>query len=215
MKRTVLVILLGILCSQSDATRPFSPQVFVDDDSVYAVGFPWPDQNDDVLLIRSMRKTYTFSLDDLGIRRAGEMSTAGYRWYRNSIGFVFTVKLKEETSRARVFCFRHRSGHVVLIDVNSGAHIELSSMPDKNSLNREAIRAAAALLKSDQPRDRQTAAIHLGQLNAGQYLRELKKLLGDEAFTTWSTKTESRKVYYVKEAAQQAIELIGQGNESE
>ena len=210
MKPLITFLVTCSFCVQSYATRPYSPKVFASDSFTYAVGFAWPDQNGKVLMIRSIRKTSLFSLEELGISTRGEVSTAGHRWCQNSIGYVTRVKIagEDSTSFHQILYFRHRDGHEIAIDVNSSKLINLSSILDMDKLNKHTISEATKLLNSKNPKDRQTGAIHLGQLQASAYLPELKKQLNDDAYFTQVSKNETNKVYYVKEAAEKAIELI-------
>ena len=215
MKRFVIVIIICVVCGNSHATTPYAPRIFANDSWAFVAGFAWPDQNGKVLIIRTAHKTSLFSRDELGINTSKMeiVSTAGYDWYHHSIGHRVTslkVKLGTSESRLHVFCFRHRDGKEAIIDLNSNELIDLNSIVDKNALNKITISKAASLLKSDKPQDRQTAAIHLGQLGASEYLQELTNLLNDKAahtYTRVSTK-EEKTVYYVRDAAKKAIELI-------
>jgi hypothetical protein len=203
------------MCVTANATTPFLPKVFANDSWTFIAGFAWPDENDKILIIRTVRKTTLLSLDDLGITPLEDvMTTAGSRWYQNSIGYVASVKIRgmESDSSLRVFYFRNRKGKESVIDLNTGKLIEPASILNKADLDKKTISEAAALLKSDKPEDRQTAAIHLGQLGTDEYLKELTGLLNDKAAYTQISGKEEKTVYYVKEAAEESLQLIKSKN---
>ena len=215
MKRFLISILFCVICSQAHATTPFPPKVFANDSWAFVAGFAWPDENDKVLIIRTIRKTTLLSLDELGITPMEDvMTSAGSQWYQNSIGYISSLRIKgmEPESHLRVFYFRNRDGKESFVDVNTGKLLKPTTILNKNDLNRKTTSNAASLLKSDNPQDRQTAAIHLGQLGASEHLQQLTKLLSDKSAYTEISGKEERTVYYVKEAAQKAIELIHSKN---
>ena len=88
MKRIAIGIELCVLSLQAYATTPFPPKVFANDSWALVAAFAWPDENDKVLIIRTVRKTSLLSLEDLGITGLDEWTTAGSEWYQNSIGYV-------------------------------------------------------------------------------------------------------------------------------
>ena len=216
MNRIVVGIMLCVLSSRVYATTPFPPKVFVNDSWAFVAAFAWPDENEKVLIIRTVRKTSLLSLEDLGIKKLDVWTTAGSKWYQNSIGYVTSLRVKgmEPSSHHLVFYFRDKDGTESVIDLNTSKLIEPESILNRDDLDKKTRSNAASLLKSDRPQDRQTAAIHLGQLGASEYAEELTKLLNDEAAYTQITGStqmsgrEEKTVYYVKEAAEEAIRLI-------
>lgn len=210
MKRIAIGIMLCVLSSRAYATTPFPPKVFANDSWAFVAAFAWPDENDKVLIIRTVRKTSLLSLEDLGIKKLDVWTTAGSRWYQNSIGYVFSLRVKgtKPESHLRAFYFRDKDGTESVIDLNTGSLIDPTTILNKDDVDKTTLLHAAGLLKSDEPQDRQTAAIHLGQLGASEYLQDLTRLLADEASYTQITGKEEKTVYYVKEAAEHAIRLI-------
>jgi len=210
MKRLIISIIFCVVCTKVNATTPFTPKVFKNDSWVFVAGFAWPDEDGKVLIIRTAKKTSLLSLDELGIKQIGEWSTAGSRWYQNSIGYVTSLRIKgmDSKSHLRVFYFRDRNGRESIVDLNSNKLIDPKTILKRADLDKLTISKAASLLKSNNPQDRQTAAIHLGQLGASKYLQELTNLLNDKATYTQISGKEEKTVYYVKEAAERAIQLL-------
>ena len=214
MKRIAISILVCVMCARANATTPFPPTVFANDSWAFVAAFAWTDENDKVLIIRTIRKTSLLSLEELGIKKLDEWTSAGSRWYQNSIGYVTSLRVKgmEPESHLRVFYFRNKDGEESVIDLNSNTLIEPTTILNKDDLDKKSISSAASLLKSDRPQDRQTAAIYLGQLGGSGHLPELTKLLEDKAAYTQISGKEKKTVSYVKEAAEKAIQLINSRN---
>ena len=209
MKIFGIGVLLFMVSVASHATTPFAPKVFVNDSFTVVIGFAWPDQDENILMIRTRNEMSHFSTEELGLP-IEVMTTAGSKWYQNSIGYVTSLQTKDAVSGSlsRIFYFRNRVGQKVIIDVNLMKRVEPATILDQETLNRKTESVAADLLKSKNPKDRQTAAIHLGQLGSKSYLEDLGRLLEDGASYTEYSGGKSREVYYVKEAAERAIELI-------
>ncbi len=174
---------------------------------MFVAGFSWADQDDNVLIVRSMNKCASFSMADLGIDLYTEMSTAGYRWYQNAIGYVTTLVSDDGSPSRLVFYFRHRSGKDTTIDMQTLQPIELSAF-HRTALNKRTVTDAGILLQSKVDRDRLTGVIHLGQLGAEEYLPRLQGLLNDPATYLRITQDSRESVYYIREAAELAIRLI-------
>jgi len=212
MRKLLVCLIVCAVCSPSLATRPFRPKVFANDSFTFVVGFAWADQNDKTLIVRSARKTYMYSRKDLGFKDLEKMSSAGSMWYQQSIGFVTSAKIREggdADSRCRIFYFRDKKGNEAIIDVNSGRLLTTKQIVEKDKLAKQTAAEAAKLLKSENPRDRQTGAIHLGQLKAKEYRKELTALLKDNASSTVVYGSKKVKtVYYVKDAAAEALKQI-------
>ena len=202
--------MLCVLSSRVYATTPFPPKVFANDSWAFVAAFAWPDENDKLLIIRTVRKTSLLSLEELGIKKLDVWTTAGSRWYQNSIGYVTSLRVKdmEPNSHLRVFYFRDKDGTESVIDLNTSKLIEPGGIMNRDDLDKKTLSIAASLLKSDRPQDRQTAAIHLGQLGTSEYSEELTRLLDDKSAYTQISGREEKTVYYVKEAAEEAIRLI-------
>lgn len=213
MKRIAISILLCIIGTTVNATTPYPPKVFVNDSWTFVAGFAWPDENDKVLIIRTVEKTSLLSLEELAIP-IKTWSTAGSEWYQNSIGFVTSVKIKGAHSEPdrHVFYFRNRNGKESVVDLNTTKLIGPATILNRVELNRKTISHATSLLRSSRPHDRQTAATHLGHLGTPKHLSQLTKLLSDKAAYTQISGDQERTVYYVKEAAEKAIKLINSKN---
>lgn len=208
-------IVIGIICSMFfgslSATPPFPPRVFSDDKFSFVVGFPWPDQEKKVLVIRTIRKTSLFSLEELGIENVG-YTTAGTTWYQGAIGYVERLRTAEqavEPSYVWAFYFRNAEGKEVVIDLAESKLIDASKALDSAFLLELNIRKAENLLGSAKPRERWTGAIHLGQLGRSACLEKLRRLLDDDSsYTQITPNQEERTVFYVKEAAEEAMRQI-------
>jgi hypothetical protein len=211
--KRLFIIILCVVCTKAHATTPLAPKIFENDSWTFVAGFAWPDENDKVLIIRTVRKTTLLSLDELVITPLEELeewTTAGSAWYQNSIGYVTSVKVKgtDSESDLRVFYFRNRNGKESVVNLKTSKLIEPSTILNKAGLDKKTVSNAILLLKSDRAHDRQTAAIHLGQLGASEHLQRLIKLLGDKAAYTQISGKEEKTVHYVKEAAEKAIQSI-------
>lgn len=215
IKTLVFALTIFAVCVHTYATRPFAPAIFSDGGDAFVVGFAWPDQNGNVLIIRTMRETASFSLDELGIAPFEGFSTAGYQWYQNAIGYVVTLNVKngEDTSLVRMFYFRHRDGKEAAIELSAMQPFDLSRITERDELDRKTVSQADKLLRSPNPRDRQTAAIHLGDLRSQQHLQDMIKLLEDRSSSTRGSGGRAETVYFVRDAAKEAIRLI-RGSES-
>jgi len=213
MKYLVMSIILCLICAKTQATPPFPPKVFANDSWAFIAAFAWPDENDKVLIIRTVRKTTLLSLEELGIERVVE-SSAGSQWYQNAIGYVTLMRIKgmAPESRLRVFYFRDKNGKESVIDLSTFNLIESSVILNKDDLDKKTTSNAALLLKSSKSQERQTAAIHLGQLKANEHLQGLTKLLNDDASYTLGSGEEKKTIYFVREAAKTAIRLINSKN---
>lgn len=214
MRRIVIFMMICALRASTYATTPYPPKVFANDSWAFVAAFAWPDENDKVLIIRTVRKTSLLSWEELGIEGMDEWTTAGSRWYQNSIGYVTSLRTKgmEPETHLRVFYFRDKKGRESIVDINSGKLIDSATVLNKDELDKKTMSNAVSLLRSDSPQDRQTAAIHLGQLGANRDMPELTKLLEDESSYTQISGKEEKTVYYVKEAAEEAIRLINSNN---
>jgi hypothetical protein len=210
MKHLLLSLCILMLAQTARATRPFPPRIFAQDDFAFIIGFPWPDQDENVLYVRTMRGSAQFRMADLGVDPMDAFSTAGSRWYQNAIGYVLRHQIPaRENEPARhqfLFVFRHRSGTETAIDLLELNIVEAADLPDREILREHGIRAAAQLLGSNSARDRETAAIHLGQLRSREHIPQLTRLLEDPATSSVSTsRGPARTVYFVREAAQTAL----------
>ncbi|MCC5846350.1 MAG: hypothetical protein JJU05_19040 [Verrucomicrobia bacterium] len=208
-----LFCLLLILTQTARATRPFPPRIFAQDDFTFIVGFPWPDQDENVLYMRTRRHSAQFSMADLGVNLLDEFSTAGSLWYQNAIGYVLRHQIpareNEPARHQSLFVFRHRSGTETAIDLLELNIVEAAELPDREILREHGIRAAAQLLASNSARDRETAALHLGQLRSRKHIPQLNRLLEDPATSSVSSDGGPfRTVYFVREAAKTALHQI-------
>jgi len=213
MKHLLLSLLLLGFAQSARATQPFPPRIFAQDSFAFIVGFPWPDQDENVFYIRTMRGSAQFRMADLGVDPGGEMSTAGSRWYQNAIGYVLRHQIPARDNEAAryqsLFVFRHRSGTETAIDLDNLKVLDSAALPDREVLREHGIRAAAQLLASNSARDRETAALHLGQLRSREHIPQLTRLLKDPATSSVSTNLgPARTVYIVREAAQTALQQM-------
>jgi len=213
MNPLLLSLLLLGFAQSARATRPFPPRIFAQDSFAFIVGFPWPDQDENVLYIRTRGNSAQFSLADLGMSTFWEISTAGSRWYQNGIGYVLRHQIpareNEFTGHHFLFVFRHRSGTETAIDLDNLKVLDSAALPDREVLREHGIRAAAQLLASNSARDRETAALHLGQLRSREHIPQLTRLLKDPATSSVSTNLgPARTVYIVREAAQTALQQM-------
>ncbi len=210
MKKLSLIALLAFASCCAHATTPFPAKVFSDDPDCFAVAFPWPDQNKSVLTIRTSTQTHHFSLNDLGITPE-YMTTAGYEWYLNSIGMFTRIRVISEFGRlwASLFYFRQKDGTEIWIDTHTGKLLEKRVCPvDHYGFKQNLCLHIRELMASPNPQDRETGAIHAGQLRMTNALPALNGLLLDKSATLYVTKDTTREVYYVKEAAEKAIQEI-------
>ena len=192
------------------ATTPFSAKIFCDDPYCFAVGFPWPDQNDSVLMIRNMSTTHNYSLNDLGID-IRHTTTAGYDWYENAIGMLMEVRVRTTNSMPwmRIFYFRNMDGKEILINTHTGQYIDKKSIIlDRHMYQRNLESHIMSLLSSPKPRDRQTGAIHAGISQLTNGLPILRGLIHDKSYTIHINQGEAKQIYFVKEAAEEAIRVI-------
>ena len=238
MKRLVISVVFYMVCATSHATTPFSPRVFASDGWIHVVGFAWPDQNGKVLIVRTRDTTSFFSLEELGMEPGVLecVSTAGHQWYQQSIGYVILLpdRDKDSLSRRRVLYLRDKEGRETALDLSSGELMDFSTISDKKTISqiklssgelidlptmsdryvitKRSISEAASLLRSNNAQDREAGAMHLGQLLARDYLQELKGLLNDDAYASQKSGDETKRIYFVREAAQKAIDLISGQN---
>ena len=211
MKPIAIGIIFSLICGALFATAPYPPKVFSDDRFSFVVGFPWPDQETKVLMIRTIRKTSLFSLKELGIENSG-YTTAGSTWYQDAIGYVERLRTAEqaiEPSYIWAFYFRNADGKEVLIDLAKSELIDPAKALDRAFLLNLNIRNAEKLLDSTKPRERRAGAIHLGQLGDSGNLEKLRHLLDDDSsYTQIEANQEARTVFYVRAAAEEAIRQI-------
>lgn len=144
-----------------------------------------------------------------------DMTTAGSGWYQNAIGYFISIQTSTNGEYKHVFYLRDSRGKETFIDLGNYKRLTLANIIDRARLNDRTAMKAARLLQSTDPFDRQTGAIHLGQLKAGRYLRDLEKLVGDQAYFTQISNNETKTVFFVAEAAKAAIEKIKQGTASQ
>lgn len=213
MKKLSLITLFISASCFAQTTTPLPSKVFSDDPYCFIVGFPWPDQNGSVLMIRSLGRTHDFSLRDLDITPQQHMTSAGYDWYINAIGMFSggRVLSEDKTPWIHIFCFRHKDGREILLDTHTGERLDKKEIElDLSMLRRDFASRVAGLMGSPDPRDRETGAIHAGHLRMTNELSKLKGLLLDESYSVRIDQGAPTKVYYVKEAAEQAIQKITQ-----
>ena len=116
----------------------------------------------------------------------------------------------DDAKHHHVFYFRNIDGKERIIDLNTFTQIDPALVLNRSDLNERTITEASNLIQSENPHDRQTAAIHLGHLGNRGHLSVLRDLLNDETSFTQTSGNETRTVYFVKEAAKKATALITQ-----
>lgn len=218
MKSALFATILFLFCGTLFGTAPYPPRVFSDDRFCFVAGFPWPDQEGKVLVIRTINKTMLFGLEELGISRTIR-STAGIGWYREAIGYVGRFRMQTsgpESPTAWGFYFRDQNGHEFLIRLPSGDFLDPQRELDRASLDEMTARQAEKLIRSEDPFTRRAGAIQLGQLGALASISLLSDLLDDtSSYTQYAQGREPETVYFVREAAAEAIQLLKQKATSE
>jgi hypothetical protein len=202
---------LFLLFSVGYATTPFPAKVFKNDNGIFIAGFPWPDEAENVLLIRTARHMSLLSFDDLDLSPLG-YTTAGFPWYQNSLGFTDFIQVKEGGLKRGVFVFvfRNRIGEESIVDIRTNDLVKSTSIVERGRyrIDHAIVLKAASLLESENPRDRETAAIHLGQIGGSEFLPELEDLLTDNSYQTVLSDEGEERDYFVREAARESIDMI-------
>ncbi len=132
-------------------------------------------------------------------------------WYQNAIGYVVSLQIRGPARDASsLFYFRNKEGVETIIDLNTNALIDPRLVLNRTELDKMTIAEAVNLIQSERSQDRQTAAIHLGHLGSRKHFSTLTNLLNDKASFTQISGNERKTVYFVKDAAEKAIEMIKQ-----
>lgn len=207
MRIALFTVVASLVCGTLLATPPFPPRVFSDDRFCYVIGFPWPDQDGKVLIIRTIRKTTLLSLQEIGIKEPIH-TTAGIDWYREAVGYVGQFKALDDAVKWG-FYFRGAGGYEFAISLPDGRIFDPELELDRTLLNAMTVKHAEKLASSGDSHNRKAAAIHLGELGGSSSIEVLKRLLGDDSlYTLHRSGDELKTVYYVREAAEAAISQI-------
>jgi hypothetical protein len=145
-----------------------------------------------------------FNLDSLGLTfRDYQLTIAGNNWYQNSMIFI--------NKNDEYFIVRLRKGKIIIINLKNNKLV--TDVPDSlnNEINQTISQMAIKLLDSEEPQERQTGAIVCGQMNIRTAISRLKELLSDKAYYSQkSGDTPLIIVYFVRKAAKEALEAMGE-----
>lgn len=204
MTRNLTYAVLVWLCVTSivHATRPWPTMVVKRRDGSPAAKLQPSQPEAVVLLDASTNVACSFSTDEFNLP-VQVQSTAGYIWYANAIAFV--------DAEEHTLIIRLKEPRIVAIDLISRK--VLRKMPEHLSaeVNRTLHDAGVRLLKAPDPRDRQTGAIVCGQLKIREAVSTLRSLLTDSTYLSQkSGDAPWVNVYYVRKAAKEALEAMGE-----
>ena len=141
--------------------------------------------------------------------------TVSSRWWNEDALVFFGPKAEE-------LVIRLHWGKVLIINLWDGDLITESEYPHQQRWQQlqgfiagKSKELAFKLLRSAEPDDRKTGAIHAGHLRIKEALPILRELLTDDAaHEVWSYDVrdvkEVRIVYYVRKAARDALEAMGE-----
>lgn len=189
----------------ASATAPFPTKVVTSSSGTVTARLQ-PDMKEVLVVTSSNAPTLRYSFEDFPIPAEERWehvhyTTAGLTWYRNSIAFF------------------DRSERYLIVRLSWGKHLVLDlakkeliyGLPPR--LQDEALDQAKVdvpgLMQSHDRWDRQTGAIHAGQLRIEDAIPRLRELLKDES-TYSESATRERVVYFVREAAKNALLQMGQ-----
>ncbi len=210
MKDTLGILASCLVTVSAFATDPWpTERVRLKDGTLVATLQPkWEEAL--VLFDTKLNAVKTFSVDVLcpGTNMESEVqsSTAGTIWYQNAIAFT--------DSTGGFLAIRLASQRIILVDLTSRALT--NQIPDRlrEEIARSTREKALKLLGSYEPFKRQTGAILCGQLRIREAVPQLKSLLSDtDYYTTYYTTNlplQWFRKYYVRKAAKDALEAMGQ-----
>lgn len=145
-----------------------------------------------------------------------EQTVSSFWWNKNSISFFGP---DEET-----FFIRLHWGKLLLLQLRDGAVMDQQwyglakgwLMPEKkwrdlHDHGRARVRKVAIeLLASQDPQKRATGALVCGQERVSDAIPGLRRLLDDKEFFTTNVPKEWTRVYFVRKAAKEALETMGE-----
>jgi hypothetical protein len=169
----------------------------------------------------SLRKIH--SLESLGLDKDYEhipLTTAGRHWKEHSLVFFGPDE--------KTLYIRLRWGDMLMIEMHLGEVMDEEwyrthrgwaiTVPEWNATQeygeKRSRELAVDLLRSDDPHDQVAAAIAAGQLKVRDAIPGLKALLNSqEHLFRWKSGEPRKKVYYVREAATEALDVMGESIE--
>jgi len=212
MKSPVLLLIVLIFFNSGNgyATYSYLDKIIKSPDNrVFIHLSPW-EHNDNaaiILMTHDGVKVKKIKLNEIMTdddREQYAISTAGIDWYINSISFF--------SKNHNYFIIRLRWGKIVAINLTEmKVHLTIENglIDEVFDMSRQ---IALSLLKSEDPKERQTGAIACGQLKVKESISSLKFLLRDDSYeyeVDYLTKKRTKK-YYVRRAAEAALKLIGE-----
>lgn len=198
------------LIPSSYATEPFPNEEYISKTGRYHIVLYPTSEQSLILSDKKENKDYSFSVEQFDldfIHNNMMISTAGLGWYRNSIA-VFN---DEEI----FFVIKLPWPQYVVVDLQKHVIVKDPS----EILKDVAIMMNALALKwldSEDPYQRQTAAIVCRDLKISESIPKLKELLSDKEFYTTYTgnNNEGTIVLYVRKAAKDALLALGENVEN-
>jgi hypothetical protein len=160
------------------------------------------------------------STDSLGLKddiAHIRITISSYWWNEDSISFFGPADEK--------FFIRLHWGKWIVLDLRSGALFEKEQTFFREDLRREheqeweklvqyrqktLAKHAIRLLGSESAMDRNTGALVSGQEKLREAIPRLRKLLDDKESYTTNVPKERTRVYYVRKAAKEALEAMGE-----
>ena len=212
MKPLLIACLLFITTTACWATTPFGLGVYrggIGDN--IAIAFPWPDQDEHMLFVRFGSKTQLYTFKELGFENnygAGNFTTAGNDWYQQALATYVWLE-RPDGAFLDLFVLRLKSGEEIRIDISTMQINPKTTADEDKKIRAEQREMALAYTHSEDSRFRHTSARHLKDLGETEDIKELSKLLADEAtYHTSSGAGPLKEVYYIREAAESAIAAI-------
>lgn len=208
----LLLVTPGFFVPDACATSPFPTKRVTCESKTISAELKPISEGALTLLDEEGKVIATFDLDKLKLAPPDlvlgiERSTAGIGWYLNSIAFFD----KKEAH----LVVRFRSGQLLVIDVKSKSIV--SDIPEelKKEIDKALRKQAQELLESDTPSERQTGAIVCGQMSLRDAIPKLRDLLDDDSHMLRGADGPDghmkwTKMYYVRKAAKEALEAMGE-----
>jgi len=202
---TLLVVIISTVLVSSSSLRILASEphdAIVRSSKKYHVELR-PTPSDAVVIRRiESKKSSTIALERLGILEATEASTAGIWWYENALVFF------DQSGDLLVI----RLGNGQFIGVNLKLSRPMPKLPEslREFSKRHSIELSLRLLKSENPFERQAAAIVCGQEKVERSIPLLRDLLKDNETYTTNVPKEWTRVYYVRKAAKVALQFMNE-----
>jgi hypothetical protein len=146
-----------------------------------------------------------YSITALGLSFGdSNITSAGNDWYCNSIVFL--------TKTDKYFVARLRCNKTIIIDLKTIKHANNIPQKQKEEIDSMISEKALILLDSKSAGDRKTGAIICGQNKVKKAIPKLKELLADRSsyFQITGTPSVSTIIYFVRKAAKEALEAMGE-----